>query len=92
MAGGAESADGTYKLAEPPAKNRASPNVNDNLRADIMAMSKMTETAGHDVSKQEVEELVRRLTMDQMKRQWFLDEIVSKVKTERESTGDEDRQ
>lgn len=83
MAGVAERAGGTYKLAEPPAQRWTSSNVNDNLSADIMAMSKMTETAGHDVSKQAVEDLVRRLTMDEMKRKWFLDEIVSKVKTER---------
>lgn len=55
-------------------------NVKTNLNDET---DKMTTTSNHDLSQQEVEELVRRLTMNEMKTKWFVDEIVSKVKTER---------
>lgn len=55
-------------------------NVKTNVKNET---DKMTTTSNHDLSQQEVEELVRRLTMNEMKTKWFVDEIVSKVKTER---------
>lgn len=45
--------------------------------------SKKRMSSASDMSKQQVEELVRRLTIDEMKSRWF-DEIFAKVKTERE--------
>lgn len=43
--------------------------------------SKKRMSSASDMSKQQVEELVRRLTIDEMKSRWF-DEIFAKVKTE----------
>ena len=55
-----------------------------NVKTDENEKGKMTTTSNLDLSHPDVEEMVRRLTMNEMKNKWFVDEIVSKVKTERE--------
>lgn len=47
------------------------------------AIHKKRMSSASDMSKQQVEELVTKLTIDEMKTKWF-DEIYDKVKTERE--------
>ena len=45
--------------------------------------AQMKKRLSADMSKEQVEELVRKLTIDEMKTKWF-DEIFAKVKSERE--------
>lgn len=47
--------------------------------------SQMRKRMSTDMSKEQVEDLVRKLTIDEMKTRWF-DEIFEKVKSERKST------
>jgi hypothetical protein len=47
--------------------------------------SHMKKRLSADMSKEQVEDLVRKLTIDEMKTKWF-DEIFEKVKSERKST------
>ncbi|CAM1509477.1 Fc.00g032160.m01.CDS01 [Cosmosporella sp. VM-42] len=81
--GGATATAGLDIPAMPPAGGYVSSNV-DSLSTAVK--NKMTTSASCDLSKQDFEALVRRLTMDELQTKRFVDEIVSKVTTEREYT------